>query len=208
MTERLILPVSDNKEKHETYRNRIAKYNQAMKYEFYCEAIMIAYAMMEDRLRSMLYHMGFLANRSATTIWKKTKPFLQNVVEEYKNERESKSLGINSLSSKMKLIRCIYLWAENIEGGYESSEFAKVLKTQIEGTDISEVLHILEDIEKWKGYRNEIVHSMLNKNIDSLEIVLEPHAIDGMRYTRALDAQERLLKKGNRIRRKMNLPMD
>ena len=44
-------PVSDNYEKQQTYKELINKYNKAIQYEFYYEAILIDYALMEDRLR-------------------------------------------------------------------------------------------------------------------------------------------------------------
>ena len=206
MSERIISPVNDNAEKQLTYRKMMGRYNMAIKYGFFYEAIMIAYAMIEDRLRAMIYHMGFLANRKSISVWPKTKPFLTECVDENKEEQENLTLGVKSLSGKMKIVRCVYLWAEKVEKGYEDKPFAVVLKSQIEGTDVAAVLDVLKDIEKWKAGRNEIVHAMMNKNLASLEAVIEMYAVEGMRIARTLDAQERLLKKGNVIRRKMNLP--
>ena len=45
----------DNVVKEETYREVHKKYNKAIKEEFYFEAICIDYALLEDRLRSLLY---------------------------------------------------------------------------------------------------------------------------------------------------------
>ncbi len=63
MAGRKIQPVQDNAEKQQTYRYLLSKYSHAMDQGFFCEALMIDYAMIEDRLRSMIYHMGFLADR-------------------------------------------------------------------------------------------------------------------------------------------------
>ena len=60
MSGRLIDPVNDNKDKENTYRTNLRRYNKAMKEGFYFEAMLIDYAMMEDRLRSFLYHIGLL----------------------------------------------------------------------------------------------------------------------------------------------------
>lgn len=207
MEERIIPIVNNNQEKEVTYRNRMGKYNQAIKYGFYCEAVMITYAMIEDRLRSMIYHMGFLANRQATFIWKRTRPVLGNCVEKYKTDEEDLKLGINTLSGKTKIVRCVYLWAMNTNNSYGADRYMTVLKSQIEGTDIDEVLKTLEEIEKWKSCRNEIVHAMMNKNNDKLEEILKPHAIEGMSMARSLDNQVKKLKEGNKIRRAVNLPM-
>ena len=68
MSERLVTPVSNNLEKYYTYREYISKYNRAMRGEFYFEALLIDYAMLEDRLRSMLYYMGALQTRDSIKI--------------------------------------------------------------------------------------------------------------------------------------------
>lgn len=93
MAVRLIAPVMDNRDKQCAYRIQIEKYNQAIRYEFYLQAIMIDYVMIEDRLRSMIYHMCFLADRNATAIWKKTRPFLLDMVRQYKAEKERRATG-------------------------------------------------------------------------------------------------------------------
>ena len=53
---RYIKPVADTMDKQNTYREWIGKYNKAIRYEFYYEAILIDYALLEDRLRSFLYY--------------------------------------------------------------------------------------------------------------------------------------------------------
>ena len=163
--------------------------------------------MIEDRLMSMIYHMGFLANRNKLSVWKKVRPFIENCVAQYNTQNEDCTLGVKSLTGKIKIVRSVYNWAANSDDAYDTDTFAFVLKSQLESTDIGAVLEALDDIDKWKKCRNEIVHAMMNKNLDSLESYLQPQAIEGMRLARALDAQECLLKKGNIIRRKMNLPM-
>ena len=65
---RMIKPVIDNADKQRTYREHKARYKKAMENEFYFEALLIDYALMEDRLRSMIYHMGFLRDRSCFKI--------------------------------------------------------------------------------------------------------------------------------------------
>ena len=63
MSERRITPVADNREKQQTYKDQMQRYSKAMKDEFFFEAMLIDYAMLEDRLRSTLYHAAFFANR-------------------------------------------------------------------------------------------------------------------------------------------------
>ena len=68
MNERKIGVVIDNMDKCYTYAQHKGRYSQAMKYEFYFEALMIDYALMEDRLKSFLYHAGVLQLRTSFKI--------------------------------------------------------------------------------------------------------------------------------------------
>lgn len=47
----------------------------------------------------------------------------------------------------------------------------------------------------------------MNKNLDSLETELKERAQEGLSLARAVDAQTRILKKGNYIRKNMGLHM-
>lgn len=47
-----IASVDNNYDKQMTYREQLGKYKVAMEHAFYFEALLIVYAMMEDRLRS------------------------------------------------------------------------------------------------------------------------------------------------------------
>ena len=207
MGERKIAPVQNDYEKQHTYAKLLRNHKQAMSQGFYCEAIMIDYAMIEDRLRSMIYHMGFISNRQAKNIWKKARPYLSNIVMEYKHEKENETLGLTNLSGKIKIVRCTMRWASETEEDYKNNSHLTVLKSRLESIDIAGCLQVLEDIGEWCDYRNEIVHAMMNKNIIELEEVMYPSAERGMRLGRALDSFEKEIKKGNMIRRKVNLPL-
>lgn len=208
MPSRMISPVTDNMDKQRTYTEQMGRYQHAMSGAFYFEAMLIDYAMMEDRLRSMLYHMAFFANRDSTKAWGKTKPCFQEIVSQYMKDDGKVTLGIKSISGKIKIVRCVLLWTVNTEDGYQNNKYLKALKHQCEGVDIAELLATLSGIEKWCQYRNEVIHSLLNKNIDSLHSELFERAAVGMKYARILDSQVKLLKKGNSIRRSVNAPKE
>ena len=64
----------------------------------------------------------------------------------------------------MRIARCTLLWAANIEEALVDP-YLIALKGQYEGTlDIEDVLDKLNEIVKWCGYRNEVIHALLNKN--------------------------------------------
>ena len=208
MSERMILSVQNNKEKQQTYRKLLSKYDRAVEHEFYCEAIMISYAMIEDRLRSMIYHMGFIADRTKTVIWKNARPYLQQIVDDYKNEKEDDSLSLTSLSGKVKIIRSVCLWASNTEDGYRDTTHLTVLKGQLEGIDLANTVQVLDEVDRWRRYRNEVVHAMMNKNIFCLEESLLPCAEEGIRLARELDSIIKVFKTRNRVRKRIDLPIE
>ena len=208
MSERRIAPVADNREKQLTYQEQMRRYKKAMKEEFFFEAILIDYAMLEDRLRSMLYHAAFFANRDKAGCWKKTKPYFQTFVKQYKNEKENDTLGVTNISGKIKVIRSMLRWVSEADATNVMDRYLLRLKNQCESLDIGAMLETLDAVQEWCGYRNEIVHALLNKNTVSVNAELEAQAENGMKYARLIDSQERILKKGNVIRRSINAPIE
>lgn len=152
----------------------------------------------------MLYHAAFFANRDKAGCWKKTKLYFQAFVKQYKNENENDALGVANISGKIKVIRSMLRWASETEGGYENDRFLKQLKGRCEGLDIGAILETLDAIQDWCGYRNEIVHALLNKNTASVHAELEAQAQNGMKYARLIDLQVRILKRGNVVRKSVN----
>lgn len=210
MGERKINPVKNNIDKQHTYKENCAKYKKAVAGEFYFEAMLIAYAMLEDRLRSFLYHIGALERRESIRIrCGKTKEQLSQMVDAHKRRGENNSLGITSISGKIKVIRCTFEWAINTDGGYENDKYLKALKSQYEGNiDIGDVLDFFEELDEWLKYRNEVIHALLNKNTDSLNEQLAEKTQRGMELARKCDRFVVAVKKRNYIRRSINMSIE
>lgn len=208
MKQRKIEPVKNNLDKQRTYAKQKEKYKSAMQHGFYLEAMMIDYALLEDRLRSVFYHIGFLPNRKTTTVWKKARPYFSDIVLQYKKESENDTLGITNISNKIKIVRSILLWVANTEGGYLNNKHLSLLKSQCESVDIDAFLSALKEIEDWCSYRNEIVHALMNKNLESIESELKVKAELGMKLANFIDSQEKIIKKGNKIRKGINLVIE
>ena len=207
MGKRLIQPVSDNRDKQKTYAENMAKHKKAMAGEFFFEAILIDYAMLEDRLRSFLYYIALLKSRDSHKVDNTAViPKIKAIIAEYKGKDESNSIAITNISGKMKIVRCTLLWAANTSEATDDP-YLTALKKQYEGNiDIETVLKKLDDIANWCAYRNEVIHALLNKNIRSLMQELPQQAKLGMDLARFMDDQVKKLKKGNVIRRRLKLP--
>lgn len=203
MTEgRLISPVKNNKDKQRTYADNIGRYNRAMKHGFYYEAILIDYALIEDRLRSFIYHIGGLKTKNDHKICKghvKTK--LTEIIASQEKTDKRITLGITNLSGKIRVLRATLNWAATINSSPED-RYLKALKDQYEGQwDIGGLLDTLDEIEMWCKYRNELIHALMNKNLDSVDEQVANKAADGMVLVRYLDEQVKCLKKHNILRR-------
>ncbi|MBR3995989.1 MAG: hypothetical protein IKI97_12015 [Clostridia bacterium] len=181
--------VYDNADKQRTYKEYCGKYRKAINEKFYFEAMMIAYSMIEDRLKSFLYHIGAFDRRTDTKICKKVHQYLKNIVKDYRKPKENEKLNISTISGKIKIIRCTLNWAATVNGGYDEDKYLIALKSQYEGAfDIDEFLDVLDEIDKWREYRNEVIHALLNKNIESLKEELMIQTEYGMQLARKLDS--------------------
>ena len=73
--------------------------------------------------------------------------------------------------------------------------------------DIDGLLIAFEKLNEWRDYRNEVIHALMNKNIDSLSVELKQRAEEGMTLATFFDNQEKTLKRGNIIRKSAGLQM-
>lgn len=208
MGEPLIARVKDNKDKQRTYAYWKSRYKLAMSNGFYVEALMIDYALIEDRLASTLYHSGVMPNREALKMnATSTKAYLKQILKNsdlYKYKGELR-VNLKNISGKINCLRSIILWAKKPLASDESSRYLKALKAQYEMLDLDEFAEFLDKIEAWCKYRNEIIHAAMNKSLDDLQEKLAFKAEEGLQLANYLDAKERSIKKGNKIRRAANL---
>ena len=204
-----ITPVASNREKQQTYREFMARYSRAMRNEFYLEALLIDYAVLEDRMRSFLYHMGvFRFRNNPRPNVDEVKRALASIVKEWKAKDENDQLGVNTITGKMKIIRCSAKWAALSEGVPDGGRYPVELKNKLQGLDLNRLTELLDEIKAWCGYRNEVIHSLLNKNNIRVDERLESMAQRGMELAREMGGFVAQLKKGNTLRNKLGLPVE
>lgn len=216
---RLIAPVKTMQEKYETYAAEMKRLKKALDEGFYFEAMLIDYALLEDRLRSFVYHAGLLADRNAKNLLpnkskaredfnvlvQRVETWKQETGQKTKNDPSIERLSLNTISHKIFIVRTIVLWSSTMERLPDESRYLQALRRQCESLDAAALLETLDALEKWKDYRNEVIHSLMNKRLQSVQQELPEQAERGLQLARMLDQQVRLLKKGNTIRKAARL---
>ena len=201
---RKIKPVNDNADKAMTYKELMSRYKRSLKSECYFEAMLITYAFLEDRLRSYLYYIGvFRMKASYKFDNQKVKPYIKAIVEKYS---ENTKLSVSSISAKMNIVRSVQLWYKdgccNDDNCLYLSELAECIDVC---GDADEMLDTLTGISEWCKYRNEVVHAVLNKNLNSLYSELSEKVEDGMALGRIIDKQISAMKRRNNVRKALKL---
>ena len=210
MAKREILPVATRKDKERTYAYHLDRYRKAMQNGFYCEAIIIVYSMIEDRLRSFLYHTGCLAGKESYKIdSEKTKNDIKQIVSVYKEPKENNQLGITSITGKAKIVSCLVKFSIDERRNTGSNLYLLTLKETLnERLNLQEVVEVLEELTVWCKYRNEIIHALMNKNIESLQEKLGTKVKQGMELARKIDSFVSKIKRRDIIRKAANLKIE
>ena len=206
MAERKIAPVKDNNDKAKTYTEHIKKYNRAMKSECFFEALIITYAMLEDRLRSYLYYLGCLKSRNSFKFDNNTiRNDIKYLVNNYSGENVN-NLGITSITGKIRIVKSVHLWFQEGYQNPNASAYLNELASVIDiYSDSEEIIDILTQVKDWCDYRNEIIHALLNKSLDSLYADLSKRTEEGMELARAIDSHVKRLKSRNTLRKFLKL---
>jgi len=203
-----IQTVTDNMDKQRTYAYWKGRYKLAVQHEFYFEALMIDYALIEDRIVSILYHSGVMPNRQTLKMQaKSTKTLLRNILVIYGDFKESNRVELTKLYGKIRVMLAILNWVENVEDDYKENNYLFTLKRQYESVDIGGLRETFDAIKQWSDYRDEIVHAALNKNLEDITDKVAVKVQEGFQYANYLDVQERIIRKGNAIRKAANLPI-
>lgn len=137
---------------------------------------------------------------------KEVKKHIEKMVLEHKRKNDAKSLNVDAITGKIKIIRCSLLWSLDTSVGYQKDRYLKALKYQYEdNVDVQAFLDLLDEIENWLKYRNEINHALFNKNINSVKENLLSKTERGMELARSVDNFVSAVKKRNYIRKSIDL---
>ena len=197
---RHIAPVADNMDKSLTYRSHMTAYKIAVEKRFYIEAITIAYAAMEDRLYSFYYHIGAIETRcsKAGAIQKAEVERVINVIlkanvgkKKYQRNTtkagEERVINIGQISNKIQVLCAIMLSTTRKGQVAIDDPYYEGLSSALSKIDAKKTIATLQEILIWNEYRNEIVHALFNKSVESLMEELAEHAEKGKVYFQFLD---------------------
>lgn len=182
-------PVSDNLEKQKTFRNLMGDYNRAVRNHFYYEAIMIDYALIEDRLRSCIYYLGLLADRQASKVPNnRAKKAVKNWMQTFYPE-EQPNFRITTFAGKQRIIETTFLWFLSDAPLDEQNPFECALRKVYlrKNVNIPEALQWVDKCDQWRIRRNELTHALFNKQMNELKEQLEQIAKEGKEIARYID---------------------
>ena len=206
---RKIENVKTNNEKNLLYREQMKKYKKAMSEEFYFEALLIIYAVIEDRYRAFLFHSAVLKTRESIKLdCNGTKEQIRAIVNEYsdrKNKEKKLIIALNNISGKAMVIKSLLKWANTIESSKIDDKYLETLKYQYESVDIGGLIETINKVSEWCLYRNEIIHGLMNKRLEDLNEHIADKVEEGKEMARFIDSQVAILKKGNRVRKSVGL---
>lgn len=199
MNESIIKQASNNKERQNTYRYQLGRYNRAFRAGFYFEAMMIVYSMLEDRLKSMLYYCGVLRDRNTLKVNKKIRIDILDIYSQY--DANSK-IYLSKIGGKIDLLKAIMNWSVEVNSSdIQGNTFLLALKALMTDIDVGGLLDTFEQMDSWLKYRNEVMHAAMNKNVEALYEDLNIRVEEGMECARFIDSQVKLMKKTNRVRK-------
>lgn len=203
--ERQIEPVKDHEQKKSNYKEHVEKYKKAVSNGFFLEAILIDYACLEDRLRYMLYYLGLIRSEKdykVTDSRSRRVQVFRRILYRYGNDRAR--MSIQTITGKREIAASIFKSVLD-QSDEEKDQVYLFLKEKInDPVRLQHNLDLLKQIEEWCKYRNEIIHSLMNKNLDSLHESITEKTIEGFNLFRDLDLQVQWIKR-KRIRSKIGL---
>ena len=172
-----------NQEKGITYKAFFDRYNKAKKAGYYLECLWILYAMLEDRTSAFLYYIGCTDNnnRLKVTGTKYVKFFLRDIFNMTKTSRYE----FDTMHGKLKRIQQVIEWARKGEtdGSSYQRKLLEIISKANEKPDFSAAIRYLDNT--WRDKRNQLVHKLFKKNVNSAVSELESLVEEGYNALRA-----------------------
>lgn len=200
----MIKEVINGEEKRSGYAILITRNNEAINQGFFFESVLIEYALIEDRLDSLLWAAGVLNDIGGkySVGNKKNKEQLRSIY--FRKYPDKKQIVLQNISVKSNMIRALIDFA-NIDLNI-NDRYLTLLKEALSGIDLKGLSDILDQLELWISFRNEIIHDSARKNIKALIANAEKCAKEGITIFRKIDNESDKLSRYTNIRKAINMP--
>ena len=179
----IIKPVEDNYDKQNTYVVLNDKLTKAKEEGYYYESMFIVYAMIEDRLSSILYYLkATIQNEKKTVFNPENKNIMKEIFFRENNiDKDRFHFDFNKVSHKRLMLETLIKWSQKTPTESKLHEDTKkILK------DTENYLTTLKDLDKWCDYRNQLIHDIFNKNMQSVNDEIKEQIDKGYKVAREL----------------------
>ena len=163
--------------KQQRYAETLDKLNRAVRNDFYYEAIMLDYALIEDRLYEMLYYLGILSrNTASSSVSKRIRKDLRSLL----NLKPAGHFCISKMQVRLDILKEI----SKYHG--DSLYFQDLQNTIAKRIGVEGLCTYVQNLEDWKNARNILVHDLMNQVTLETEKTAEL-AVNGKALFRELD---------------------
>lgn len=194
------------------YKEHKERFRRALNAECYLECVFIDYAMMEDRLLSILHHLNIAdRERGNGRGWAKSpaakRAGYKSALKSLPTIQANGSLPkIDNISTKIEVLRTLATLVESEEC---CNDFDLWLHTDVRERLIEyNAVELCNRLIDWIGRRNDLVHALFGVRSRAYDAeALENLALEGMELARRLDnisgAMQTLMRRyeKNRVRR-------
>ena len=199
MSDSDIETIGSGNEKAGVYSHQMKRYQLAIQHEFYFEAIVISYAMIEDRLLAFLHYAGVIDRRTCTQnnqvkqkirFCKQAKKQINALL----NHKEDYTISLDTINSKIRIIDALMKLPEE-----NNDPYLNLVRAQIDRTiDREKFKTLFQDLNTWLKPRNQIIHALMNKRTNAVLERQSDIAKEGYNIGRALDGFVAKFKAGNK----------
>jgi len=156
----------------------------------YESVLLLSYAMIEDRLLSMLHYFYLIEDKNKCLYPSDyIDGYIRHFLKYKENSRKEEVYKIYNISTKIKMLK-LFINNNNEDNVYINNCY-NVICNKIGEDNYKKYFNDLEDFLK---VRNEIIHSSFNKNINDLNIKLEICAKEGYRLSKLISKYVNLIK--------------
>lgn len=191
----------ENTTKEEMFRKLIKQYEKAKKNSFYLESLWILYAMIEDRSSAYFYHLGFTDISRKKVIKNKKIKKQVRIIFEMVEKREK--YRFDTLNGKLSRINKVINWSNN--ASEELTDYQKKIKQAIDDSTDESFLNAVEYLNgEWREKRNQLTHSLFNKEYEIMNDELKELIEKGYLEIRVFDKAVSKIKR-KKLRDKFNI---